>query len=84
MNGAGLDERRRLKALVELAGGKVPVLLLGIQMDGAALFELAGEWKAASAMVWSPARSLFLQRLAQGIIRQHTLGVDGPMAPDLG
>ncbi len=84
VNGAGLDERRRLKALAELAAGKVPLLLLGIQMDGAALFDLAGEWKAASAMAWSPARSLFLQRLAQGIIRQHTLGVDGPMAPDLG
>ena len=81
VNGTGLDERRRLKALVELAGGRAPVLLLGTQIDGAALFELAGDWKAASAMVWNPARSTFLQRLAQGIIRRHSQGGDGPLAP---
>lgn len=81
VNGTGLDERRRLKALVELAGGKAPVLLLGTQIDGAALFELSGDLKAASAMVWNPARSTFLQRLAQGIIRRHSQGGDGPMAP---
>jgi len=82
VNGTGLDERRRLKALVELATGRVPVLLLGTQLDGAALFELAGDWKAASAMVWNPARGVFLQRLAQGIIRRHSPGGgDGPLAP---
>ncbi|MDR3671765.1 MAG: PilZ domain-containing protein [Holophaga sp.] len=81
VNGGSLDERRRLKALVELAGGKVPVLLLGTQLEGAALFELAGDWKAASAMIWNPARSAFLQRLAQGIIRRHRQGGDGPLAP---
>jgi hypothetical protein len=32
-------------------------------------------------MVWSPSRGLFLQRLAQGIIRRHTLGGDSPIAP---
>ena len=82
MSGTGLDERRRTKALVELASGKAPVLLLGTQMDGAVLFELAGDWKAASAMVWNPARGVFLQRLAQGIIRRHSPGGgDGPLAP---
>lgn len=81
VNGTGLDERRRLKALVELAAGRVPVLLLGTQIDGSALFELSAEWKAASAMVWNPARGVFLQRLAQGIIRRHSQGGDGPMAP---
>ena len=79
--GTGLDERRRLKALVEIAQSKVPVLLLGTSVDGASLFELSGEWKASSAMVWNPSRGLFLQRLAQGIIRRHTLGGDSPMAP---
>jgi hypothetical protein len=81
LNGTGLDERRRLKALVELASGKVPVLLLGTQVDGAALFELAGDWKAASAMAWNPARGAFLQRLAQGIIRRQRQGGDGPLVP---
>ena len=81
VSGTGLDERRRLKALVELAMGKCPILLLGTQVDGATLFELSGEWKASSAMVWTPARALFLQRLAQGIIRRHHHGGDSPMAP---
>jgi hypothetical protein len=81
VNAGSLDERRRLKALVELINGRVPVLLLGTQLDGAALFELAGDWKAASAMVWNPSRSLFLQRLAQGIIRRHGQGGESPMAP---
>lgn len=76
-----LDDRRRLKALVELTQGKVPVLLLGTQVDGASLFELSGEWKASSAMVWNPSRGIFLQRLAQGIIRRHTHGGDSPIAP---
>jgi hypothetical protein len=81
VGGTSLDERRRLKALVELVQARSPILLLGTQMDGSALFELSGEWKAASAMVWNPSRALFLQRLAQGIIRRHKHGGDSPMAP---
>ena len=81
VSSTGLDERRRLKALVELTQNKVPVLLLGTQVDGPFLFELSGEWKASSAMVWNPSRGVFLQRLVQGIIRRHTLGGDSPMAP---
>jgi hypothetical protein len=81
LQGTGLDEKRRLKTLVEMAQRKLPVLLLGTAVDGAALFELASEWKASSALVWSPDRSLFLQRLVQGIIRRHAEGGDSPMAP---
>ena len=81
VSGTSLDERRRLKALVELAVSRAPVLLLGTQLESAPLFELAGEWKAASAMSWNPARGLFLQRLAQGIIRRHTQGGEAPLAP---
>ena len=81
VNSIGLDERRRLKALVELAAAKAPVLLLGTQLESAPLFELAAEWKAASAMSWNPARGLFLQRLAQGIIRRQAHGGEGPLAP---
>jgi hypothetical protein len=79
--GTSLDERRRLKALVELVQGRCPILLLGTQVDGATLFELSGEWKASSAMVWNPSRAVFLERLAQGIIRRHKHGGDSPMAP---
>jgi hypothetical protein len=81
VNGTNLDERRRLKTLAELANGRVPVLILGTQVEGSSLFDLVGDWKASSAMVWSPSRGLFLQRLAQGIIRRNTHGGDSPMAP---
>ena len=81
LEAAGLDERRRLKTLVEIAQRKTPTLLLGTSLDGASLFELASEWKASSAIVWSPERTIFLQRLVQGILRRHASGGEGPMAP---
>jgi len=81
LDGAGLDERRRMKTLLELAQRKVPTLLLGTRVDGATLFELSSEWKATSAMVWNPERRLFLQRLVQGILRRHEAGGESPMAP---
>ena len=81
ISGTGLDERRRMKTLVEVAASKAPILLLGTQVDGATLFELSSEWKASSAIVWSPQRATFLQRLVQGIIRRHMEGGEGPMAP---
>jgi hypothetical protein len=81
LDGTGLDERRRMKALSEIAQRKVPILLLGTRVDGASLFELSSEWKASSAMAWSLDRSTFLQRLVQGILRRHAAGGDSPMAP---
>jgi hypothetical protein len=81
LEGAGLDNRRRMKTLCELAQRKVPTLLLGTQVDGATLFELSTEWKTSSAMVWNPERATFLQRLVQGILRRHAAGGDSPMAP---
>lgn len=76
-----LDDRRRMKALAEILAGRCPVLLLGTEVEGAALYELATEWKASSALVWSPHRGAFFQRLVQGIIRRHGEGGDSPMAP---
>jgi c-di-GMP-binding flagellar brake protein YcgR len=81
IDGTSLDERRRLKALCEIAQRKVPILLLGTRVDGASLFELSSEWKASSAMVWSLERATFLQRLVQGILRRHAAGGESPMAP---
>jgi hypothetical protein len=81
IDGTGLDERRRMKTLTEIAQRKVPILLLGTRVDGASLFELSSEWKASSAMAWSPERATFLQRLVQGILRRHAAGGDSPMAP---
>ncbi len=76
-----LDERRRTKALAEILQGRCPVLLLGTDVEGAVLYELATEWRASSALVWSPQRGAFFQRLVQGIIRRHQEGGDSPMAP---
>lgn len=77
----GLDERRRMKALVEMAQKRAPTLLLGTELDGSALFELSSEWRASSALVWSPGRALFLARLVQGMIRRHRDNAEGPLAP---
>ena len=81
LDGAGLDQRRLFRTLVEMAASKVPVMLLGSQMESATLFELSGEWKASTAMAWSPGRGPFLLRLAQGIIRRNTQGGESPLAP---
>jgi len=81
LQGTSLDEKRRMKTLMEMTQRKMPVLLLGTGVEGSVLFELASEWKASSALAWSPDRSLFLQRLVQGILRRHAKGGDSPMAP---
>lgn len=81
VGGAGLDERRRLKTLLDIAQRKVPTLLLGTELDGATLFELASEWKASSAMSWHHGRGPFLERLVRGMIRRHMDTGEGPMAP---
>ena len=81
LESSSLDERRRMKTLAEIAQRKVPTLLLGTRLDGAALFELASEWKISSAIAWSPERTTFLQRLVQGILRRHATGGESPLAP---
>ncbi|HWQ10547.1 MAG TPA: PilZ domain-containing protein [Holophaga sp.] len=81
LESAGLDQRRRMKMLAEIAQRKVPTLLLGTNLDGATLFELSSEWRMSSAIAWAPERAPFLQRLVQGILRRHAGGGDSPMAP---
>jgi len=77
----GLDERRRLKTLMELVKHRLPTLLLGTGLDGATLFELAGEWKASSSISWHSERGDFLERLVRGMIRRHMNTGDGPLTP---
>jgi hypothetical protein len=79
--GTGLEERRKSKVLAECIAGKAPFLLVGTDVDGAALFELGTEWRASSALVWGPQRAAFFQRLVQGMIRRHHEGGDSPLAP---
>jgi hypothetical protein len=76
-----LDERRRLKPLVEALQGRVPFLLLGTAVDGGALLELGSELKAAVSIVFHPGRGIFFQRLVQGVLRRVYEGGESPMAP---
>jgi len=76
-----LDERRRLKPLVEALQGRVPFLLLGTAVEGGALLELGSELKAVVAIVFHPERGIFFQRLVQGVLRRIYEGGEAPMAP---
>jgi hypothetical protein len=76
-----LDERRRLKPMVETLQGKVPFLLLGTGVEGGALLELGGELKAAVSIVFNPERATFFQRLVQGVLRRTYEGGESPMVP---
>ncbi len=76
-----LDERRRLKPLVETLQGRVPFLLLGTGIEGGALLELGTELKAAVSIVFNPERGTFFQRLVQGVLRRTYEGGESPMAP---
>ncbi|MBK8790763.1 MAG: hypothetical protein IPO28_11500 [Holophagaceae bacterium] len=76
-----LDERRRLKPMVESIQGRVPFLLLGTGVEGGALLELGTELKAAVSIVFNPERGTFFQRLVQGVLRRTYEGGESPMAP---
>jgi uncharacterized protein (DUF2235 family) len=66
-----LDERRRLKTLLEGLSAKVPFILLGMAVDASVLMELGNEVKAACVYQFSASRGAFFQRLVQGILRRH-------------
>jgi hypothetical protein len=76
-----LDERRRLKPLVEVMQGRVPFLLLGTGMEGGPLLELGTEHRATVSIVFNPERGVFFQRLVQGVLRRTYEGGEAPMAP---
>lgn len=76
-----LDERRRLKPMVESIQGRVPFLLLGTGVEGGALLELGTELKAAVSIVFNPELGTFFQRLVQGVLRRTYEGGESPMAP---
>jgi len=76
-----LDERRRLRPMVESIQGRVPFLLLGTGVEGGALLELGTDLKAAVSIVFNPERGTFFQRLVQGVLRRTYEGGESPMAP---
>lgn len=77
----GLDERKRLRTLVEALPARQPFLLLGTGVDPSALMELGTDLKAAASLVLGPKPGPFFQRLLQGILRRHYEGGEGIMAP---
>ncbi|HEY3399657.1 MAG TPA: PilZ domain-containing protein [Geothrix sp.] len=77
----GLDERRRLRTMVELVQGRVPFILLGTGVDGGALLELGSELKATVSIVFNPDRATFFQRLVLGVLRRTYEGGESPMVP---
>jgi hypothetical protein len=76
-----LDERRRLKPMVETVQGRAPLLLLGTGMEGGALLEMGQELKATVSIIFNPERGTFFQRLVQGVLRRTYEGGESPMAP---
>ena len=76
-----LDERRRLKPMVETIQGRVPFMLLGTGVEGGALIELGNELKATVSIVFNPERATFFQRLVQGVLRRTYDGGESPMMP---
>lgn len=77
----GLDDRRRLKTMLEPVQGRVPFVLMGTGVDGGVLLELGTELKATVSIVFNPARVTFFQRLIQGVLRRTYEGGESPMAP---
>ncbi len=80
--GLGLDERRRLKTMLEGLASKAPFILLGTSVDPSALMELGNDVKAACVYQFSAQRGAFFQRLVQGILRRH--GAEAGPAPEEG
>lgn len=67
-----VDDRKRLKMMVEPVPDKTPMLLLGpASTDVAQLQEFGAELKAVATYGWGPGKGPFLLRLIQGILRRH-------------
>ncbi len=67
----GMDDRKRLRLLVEPLSGRAPFVLLGTEVDNATLFSLGKELKATASFVLGPNPGSFFPRLLQGILRKH-------------
>ena len=71
--GSSMDDRRRLKALVEVVEGRCPALLVGTDLEPAQLFNLAADLKIQYSFGFRPGVAAFFNRLVRGVIRR----VDG-------
>lgn len=69
----GLDDRKRMKTVLEGLASRLPIILLGTGVDPSALMEFGNEVKAACVYQFNAQRGMFFQRLVQGILRRHGL-----------
>ena len=70
VKGSGLEDRRRLKAMVELVGSRWPCVLLGTEMEPAQLFQLGSDLKITHAFGFRPSVGAFFNRLVRGLLRR--------------
>ncbi len=65
------EDRKRIRLLLEALGGKVPFVLLGVEVESGPLFELGNETKAVSVYSLGATSAGLFPRLVQGILRKH-------------
>ncbi len=78
----GLDDRRRIKTVLEGVTTKVPFILLGTGVEPSVLMEFGTDVKAACVYQFNAQRGMFFQRLVHGILRRH--GVEAGVAEEPG
>ncbi len=78
--GSSLDERRRLKMVVEVVGNRAPFVLLGTGVENSLLFELGNDLKATSVFGISGKPTPFFFRFIQGVLRKLGEGGEGIQA----
>jgi len=75
VSGSGLDERRRIRTLLEALGRRWPLVLVSKSGDSnpatAAIQALVMEFKVDATLNWNPNKGLFTRRLLQGLIQKH-------------
>ena len=81
MTNSKLEEKHLLKSLAETVNEKVPIMLLGTDIEFELLSQFGQELKAVSSIDWTPSKNIFLQRLVLGILRRHYGQGESPMAP---
>jgi len=81
MTNSKLEEKHLIKSLAEIVNEKVPIMLLGTDIEFEPLSQLGQELKAVSSIDWTPSKNVFLQRLVLGILRRHYGHGESPMAP---
>lgn len=77
----GMDERKRLRTLMEPLANRVPFVFIGTDVEIGQLQQLGNELKAAASYVLGPNPGTFFSRLLQGIMRRHFEGGEGLLAP---